>query len=168
MSRTNADKSARAAPRVPPPTVRPAFQSVIRELARCYQAFEAFSAAKVRGFGLTQAQFDVIATLGNTPGMSFRELGEKTLITKGTLTGVVDRLQAKRLVRRLANPLDSRSQIVQLTAAGERLFARAFPEMLAHVSARFAGFTPGDLERMRRALEDLKHAFQRGSGKLRA
>ena len=32
-----------------------------------------------------------IATLGNTPGMSYKELGDKTLITKGTLTGVIER-----------------------------------------------------------------------------
>ena len=37
------------------------------------------------GAGLTHAQFDIIATLGNTPGMSYKELGDKTLITKGTL-----------------------------------------------------------------------------------
>ena len=34
--------------------------------------------------------FDIIVTLGNTPGLSFKELGQRTLITKGTLTGVVD------------------------------------------------------------------------------
>jgi DNA-binding MarR family transcriptional regulator len=77
---------------------------MLRELARCYQAFEAHSGAHVRSLGLTPAQFDIVATLGNTPGMSFKELGEKTLITKGTLTGVVDRLEAQRLVRRSACP----------------------------------------------------------------
>ena len=62
---------------------------------QCYQAFEAYSAAHVRELGLTPPQFDIIATLGNTDGMTATELGEKTLITKGTLTGVVDRLSAR-------------------------------------------------------------------------
>jgi MarR family 2-MHQ and catechol resistance regulon transcriptional repressor len=50
---------------------------------------------------LTPSQFDIIATLGNTPGMTLQGIGEKTLITKGTLTGVVDRLQEKGLVDRV-------------------------------------------------------------------
>jgi MarR family 2-MHQ and catechol resistance regulon transcriptional repressor len=101
---------------------REPFLPMLRELARCYQAFEAYSGAHVRGLGLTPAQFDIVATLGNTPGMSFKELGEKTLITKGTLTGVVDRLEAQRLVRRSASAEDGRSMIVSLTPAGARLF----------------------------------------------
>jgi DNA-binding MarR family transcriptional regulator len=63
-------------------------------LAECMQLFEQISTAKVRQFGLTH-QFDIIATLGNTQGMTCKELGEKTLITKGTLTGVLDRLEQK-------------------------------------------------------------------------
>ncbi|MBX9848175.1 MAG: MarR family transcriptional regulator, partial [Rhodocyclaceae bacterium] len=90
---------------------------VIRELVRCYQAFEAVGGAHIRTMGLTPPQFDIIATLGNTPGMRFKELGEKTLVTKGTLTGIVDRLTEKGFVRRVASPTDGRSQIVQLTPA---------------------------------------------------
>ena len=69
---------------------REPFLPTLRELVRCYQAFEVFSAAHVRTLDLTPPQFDIIATLGNTPGMTFKELGEKTLITKGTLTGVMN------------------------------------------------------------------------------
>jgi len=94
------------------------FLRTLRTLATCYQAFGAFSAANVRQLGLTPAQFDVLATLGNTAGMSCRELGERTLITKGTLTGVLDRLAARRLIRRSPSDQDRRSVFVQLTPAG--------------------------------------------------
>ena len=76
----------------PSPVARQPYLRTLRLLAECYHAFERYSAAQVREFGLTPPQFDIIATLGNTEGMSFKQLGEKTLITKGTLTGVVDRL----------------------------------------------------------------------------
>ena len=82
---------------------------VIRELARCYQAFQRASDANIRRMGLTPPQFDIVVTLGNTPGMSFKELGSRTLITKGTLTGVVDRLEARGLVERQASQTDGRS-----------------------------------------------------------
>ena len=73
------------------------FLYTLRQLIRCTQAFERYSGAHVRQMGLTESQFDVIATLGNTPGMSCKALGEKTLITKGTLTGVLDRMEARAL-----------------------------------------------------------------------
>jgi MarR family 2-MHQ and catechol resistance regulon transcriptional repressor len=136
------------------------FLPVIRELARCYQAFESYSSRHVRGLGLTSPQFDIIATLGNTPGMTFRELGEKTLITKGTLTGVVDRLEAKKLVRRLPSPTDGRCQIVQLTARGEATFARVFPATLAHIGKVFAGISHKELQQTEDVLKRLGSVFR--------
>ena len=102
------------------------FMPVLFELVRAYQAFESYSGAHIRTLGLTSSQFDIIATLGNTEGMSFKELGEKTLITKGTLTGVVDRLEAKALVRRVASASDGRSQMVELTRSGQKMFCKIF------------------------------------------
>lgn len=138
----------------------PAFLPAIRELARCYQAFESYSSRHVRGMGLTSSQFDIIATLGNTAGMTFKELGEKTLITKGTLTGVVDRLEAKKLVRRLPSPTDGRCQIVQLTGKGEKVFAEVFPAHLAYIDAAFSGFDPAQLQQIQDLLKRLGSVFR--------
>lgn len=141
------------------------FLPVLRELARAYQAFESYSAAHIRTLGLTPSQFDIVATLGNTDGMNFKELGEKTLITKGTLTGVVDRLEAKSLVRRIASPSDGRSQIVQLTRKGEALFARIFPAHRNHVGHAFAAFSQADLDVMETELHRLREALSAASAK---
>lgn len=135
------------------------FIPVLRELARAYQAFEACSAIHIRTLDLTPSQFDIIATLGNTDGMNFRELGEKTLITKGTLTGVVDRLEAKGLVRRVASASDGRSQIVQLTHKGEALFAKVFPPHMEYIGQFFASFSQADLDAMEAELYRLRAAL---------
>jgi len=132
------------------------FLPLLRELSGTYQAFEIYSSAHVRALGLTPAQFDIVATLGNTPGMTTKELGEKTLITKGTLTGVVDRLADKRLVRRVALPSDGRCQIVQLTAQGEKLFARIFPAHLSHMERAFAQLSQKELNGMTESLRRLR------------
>ena len=141
------------------------FIPVLRELARTYQAFESYSAAHIRTLGLTPSQFDIVATLGNTGGMSFKELGEKTLITKGTLTGVVDRLEAKELVRRAASPSDGRSQLVQLTRKGEAIFAKSFPAHLNHVEQAFTAFSQNDLFDIEAALQRLRQALVAASSK---
>jgi MarR family transcriptional regulator, 2-MHQ and catechol-resistance regulon repressor len=136
------------------------FLPVVRELARCYQAFESYSSRHVRSLGLTSSQFDIIATLGNTEGMTFKQLGEMTLITKGTLTGVVDRLAAKRLVRRVASPEDGRSQKVQLTDAGQEMFERIFPSALDHLGKAFAGMSAAELGKAQSVLHDLAKRFK--------
>lgn len=136
------------------------FMRTLRELARCYQAFESFSDAHIRTTGLTPPQFDIIATLGNTKGLSFKELSERTLITKGTLTGVVDRLESRELVRRTECPHDGRSQIVVLTAAGEKLFRRVFPSHVAHLGTAFETVTETQLQHNELTLRRLRELFE--------
>jgi DNA-binding MarR family transcriptional regulator len=139
------------------------FLSTVQALVQCYQAFETYSAAHVRALGLTPPQFDVIATLGNTPGMTATELGEKTLITKGTLTGVVDRLVDHGWVERVAHGSDRRCQIVRLTKSGEALFAKVFPAHMAHVAAGFAGTSAAEHTRWQTTLRALEQRFKRGA-----
>lgn len=138
---------------------KPAMRAV-RLLAECYQAFERISGAHVRSLNLTPAQFDIIATLGNTSGMSFRELGEKTLITKGTLTGVVDRLESKGLVMRCACAEDKRSMTVRLTPKGEREFERIFTPHIDHCSRAFAKYTGEEFNALEKELRKLKDRLQ--------
>lgn len=133
----------------------------VRLLAECFQAFERLSGSHVRQIGLTPPQFDIVATLGNTPGMTFRELGERTLITKGTLTGVVDRLEQRGVVRRVASTVDGRSTVVQLTEDGDRLFERVFPEHLAHCEQGFVGLGERDFDALDAELSKLRTALLR-------
>ena len=128
----------------------------IRLLAQCYQTFENLSNADVRRTKLTPSQFDIIATLGNTEGMTFRELGERTLITKGTLTGVIDRLEAQGLVRRVAQTDDRRRTLVKLTEAGQREFERIFPGHVQHCRRPFVGYKEEDFAALERELGRLK------------
>ena len=128
----------------------------VRLLAECLQGFERFSAEAVRRCGLTHAQFDIIATLGNTPGMTYKELGDKTLITKGTLTGVIDRLDSKGLVERIRSIEDKRSFSVCLTAAGEKIFTEVFPVVVEQGKQLFAPYSDADFDEMDHTLRKLK------------
>jgi MarR family 2-MHQ and catechol resistance regulon transcriptional repressor len=120
------------------------------------QGFERFSGESVRQCGLTHAQFDIIATLGNTAGMTYKQLGERTLITKGTLTGVIERLEQKGLVARQRSGDDRRSFFVSLTASGEQVFDRVFPAVVAHGKQLFASCSDADFDAIDQALCKLK------------
>ncbi|SMC26293.1 DNA-binding transcriptional regulator, MarR family [Andreprevotia lacus DSM 23236] len=144
---------------------RDRFLPLLRELARCYQAFELCSSRHLRTLGLTPAQFDIIATLGNTPGMSCGELGDKTLITKGTLTGVIDRLASRGLLEREVSPVDRRSVIVKLTTAGHALFDEIFPAHLAHLRRFFALLNDDDMAQMQSQFLKLRQTFEQDPDK---
>ncbi|WP_334181168.1 MarR family winged helix-turn-helix transcriptional regulator [Methylobacter sp.] len=142
------------------------FPSVLRELVRTHQAFLAYAAIHAHTLDLTLPQFDIILTLGNAFGMTFKRLGEKTLITKGTLTGIVNRLEDKGLVQRVASKTDGRSQIVRLTTAGTVLFDSAVPEHLDYIHRIFKGSSPEDIATLEAALLRLRKAViaERGDG----
>ena len=131
----------------------------VRLLAECLQGFERFSGESVRQHGLTHAQFDIVATLGNTAGMSYKELGQRTLITKGTLTGVIERLEQKGLVERTRSSGDKRSFFVRLTAAGEQLFDEVFPKVVAQGRQLFAAYSDAEFDEMDQALRKLRQCI---------
>lgn len=145
---------------MPPPAT---FPSVLRELLRTHQAFLSYAAKHAYALDLTLPQLDVIITLGNTQGLSHKTLGEKTLITKGTLTGVVGRLEEKKLVERVPSPSDGRSQIVRLTEAGTSLYESAFPEHLSYLERIFKGYAEEDVTMLQSALLKLRKAVSAAS-----
>ena len=128
----------------------------VRLLAECLQGFERYSGESVRRYGLTHAQFDIIATLGNTDGMSYKELGERTLITKGTLTGVIERLEHKGIVRRERSSDDKRSFHVRLSDAGDAVFREVFPKVIAHGKQLFAQYSDTEFDELNGALTRLR------------
>ena len=143
----------------PDKAAREAFIPVMRELVRAYQAFSAYDAAGYSNVDLTVPQADVIFTLGNTRGLTCKQIGEKTLITKGTLTGILDRLEAKKFIRRVRLAEDRRSTRIQLTGAGERVFEREFPRQIAHLKKRFQRLSASELREIRHSLRKLREAF---------
>ncbi|MFC1796829.1 MarR family winged helix-turn-helix transcriptional regulator [Pseudomonadota bacterium] len=137
------------------------FVPLMRELLNAYHAFASYDADGHRfsGSGLTVAQANVIFTLGNTDGMTCKDIGDWTHITKGTLTGVIDRLELKGLVERWAVEGDGRKTIVALTRKGEKLFEREYPRQISYLKERFDGMSAADRKQAIRLLQEISGLF---------
>lgn len=148
------------------PTVDPRTDpclKVLRPLVETYFAFLDKSAPHIRLLGLTCSQFDVIATLGDTEGMTCKELSEKTLVTKGTLTGVLDRLATKGLIARVPSREDRRSIFIRLTPKGDTLFQKVFAAHIRHMQPYFErALTAPEATKLRELLLRLKASFEKG------
>jgi DNA-binding MarR family transcriptional regulator len=137
------------------------FIPLVRELLSAYHAFASFDADghRLSGSDLTVAQANVIFTLGNTDGMTCKDIGDWTHITKGTLTGVIDRLEAKDLVERWAVEGDGRKTIIALSRRGERVFDKEFPRHVSYLKDRFDQLGARDRDQAVRLLQKIQQIF---------
>ena len=134
---------------------------VLRPLVEAYLAFWRTDSRHVRSLRLTPSQFDVIATLGDTEGLTCAELSAATLVTKGTLTGVLDRLEGKGLIRRIPVEADRRSTRICLTEKGDRLFQKTFAVHIAFIRPYFErALSTAEADQLRRLLIRLRQSFQ--------
>lgn len=138
-----------------------AFIPLMKELSSAYQAFSLYDAEGLRksGSGLTPSQARVIFTIGGTEGMTCKDIGDITLITKGTLTGVIDRLEEKGLVERWSVEGDGRKTIVALTRRGERIYEREFPRHVEFLKEKFDKLGAGDRKKATELLQKIRGLF---------
>ena len=88
--------------------------------------------------GLTPPQFYVLATIGYAGGLPFGEIGAKMMVTVSNLTGIVDRLEEKKLVLRKRDEHDRRVVHVILTEKGAKLYKSTLPLFEKSVAEIFA------------------------------
>ena len=99
-----------------------------------------------RAHGVTDTQFNVLVVLevAGRPLLQ-RELGERLLVDKSDLTGLVDRMEKAGLVERRAVEGDRRCNAVALAPAGRAALARIEPDYVALVERTMAGFSPREI-----------------------
>jgi len=85
-------------------------------------------------FGLNVGEFDVLATLrrsGQPYQLSPTELFNTLMVSSGTMTHRIDRLEQANLVKRIPDPSDRRGMLIQLTNKGFNVIEKAVE---AHVA----------------------------------
>jgi DNA-binding MarR family transcriptional regulator len=93
----------------------------MRSLWRLSHALEVRSKRMARTLGVTGPQRLVVRLLGRSPDLSAGEIAETLGLHPSTLTGILARLQAERLLVRAVDPRDRRQARFRLTAAGKRV-----------------------------------------------
>ena len=121
---------------------RPFFSSYSTSLWVRFLRFNLLSHKKLEADlekqGLTPPQFYVLATIGYAGGLPFGEIGAKMMVTVSNLTGIVDRLEEKKIVLRKRDERDRRVVHVVLTEKGAKLYKTTIPLFEKSISAIFA------------------------------
>jgi MarR family transcriptional regulator, 2-MHQ and catechol-resistance regulon repressor len=137
------------------------YLKMLRPLVEAYLAFSRIDSRHIRSLRLTPSQFDVIVTLGDTTGLTCSQLSSQTLVTKGTLTGVLDRLAKKGLIRRESVTSDKRRTKIKLTEKGGALFRKVFAAHVAFIRPFFErALSQQEVETASRLLLRIRDSFQ--------
>lgn len=100
-------------------------------LWKAAQAIESYAKGSIVNLELCGSDFAVLEALLHRGALPINEIGKKVLLTSGSITTAVDRLEEKGLVERRAAKDDRRAKIVHLTSDGRKLITRAFAEHAA-------------------------------------
>ena len=100
-------------------------------LWKAARALEAYAERSISQLQMCGSDFAVLEALLHKGPLPVNEIGKKVLLTSGSITVAVDRLETKGLVERRASGTDRRARIVHLTKEGRKLIARAFAEHAA-------------------------------------
>lgn len=116
------------------------------------------------GHGLDTGQGDVLFTLrraGKPYRLAPSVLVASLLVTSGTMTNRLDRLEGMGLIERIPNPEDRRGMDVQLTQKGLTLVDELIPEHLENEEEILAPLDPSDRKQLDRIMRQLLAGLER-------
>lgn len=114
-----------AAPRSPGRRRAPVGLDVLEQLRVIVRLASAHSAALERSTGLPGAQLWTLHEVADAEAPSVGELAQRLRVHQTTVSNLLNRLEARALVKKGRSPEDGRIVRVQLTAAGRRLLKKA-------------------------------------------
>ena len=89
--------------------------------------------------GIDLRTYDALLHVFNSgpPGIRMTDLAREVVLTKAGITSLIDRLEARLLVKRTPDPIDRRALRITLTKEGERVFRAAARIHVAGIRKRF-------------------------------
>jgi DNA-binding MarR family transcriptional regulator len=138
---------------LPPPL--PDTLEFMQRLWELAHALERTSKHMAETLGVTGPQRLALRVIGLRPGMSAGELAATLHVHPSTLTGVLQRLVAQRLLARQADPRDRRRAVLRLTARGVQVNATSKATVEAAVTRALRGVSPRDRAACRRVIKSV-------------
>ncbi|WP_280258529.1 MarR family winged helix-turn-helix transcriptional regulator [Nocardia wallacei] len=113
-------------------------------------------------YDLEEWEFDVLTTLrrsGGDAGLTAGALIKATMVTSGAITNRIDRMAAKGLVVRAADPKDRRTVRIRLTDEGRELIDRLMPLHVDNQIRVLGGMNREKLDQLGTLLRELAESL---------
>ena len=146
----------------------PAVTAAVRAYVKLLRASRAVSTRvepRLAETCLTGTQLGVLEAVLHKGPMTQRELGRRVLTSPGNMTDVIDKLEGRRLLRRVRSQEDRRSVRIELTGEGRALIEDLFPDHARDIAAAMGGLSAMELQTLDGLLRKLGlGALDDGSG----
>ena len=106
-------------------------------------------------WGITPVQYAAMQTVFHSPGLDQRKLARAIGFDASTITGVIDRLEARGLVSRTPSAQDRRVRLLDLTDDGKSLLEKVIPAMLRSQERLLAPLSKNDRAEFMRIIQKL-------------
>jgi len=97
-------------------------------LWKALRAVEAYAQNSISQMEMCGSDFAILEALLHKGPLPINEIGKKILLTSGSITTAVDRLEDKGLVERRAHGTDRRAKVVHFTKDGKKLISRVYSD----------------------------------------
>lgn len=120
-------------------------------IGRAAKAIENFDRASIKDTGLNLSDFSIMEALLHKGPLPINIIGEKVLLTSGSMTAAANRLEDRGHVKRTQDPSNRRCYYLHLTKSGRRLIKSAYDkhsQRLERVAEALSGEERGELVRL--------------------
>ena len=124
-------------------------------MRRIMQGNELYTKELNKNHHISAAQLNCLLALHEQGPLPPSQIARYMMVQSSTVTGVVDRLEAKGLVERLRNSIDRRFITIQLTPNGKDLAENAPPPIQQRIIDGLAKLRPEEIDRIINALRQL-------------
>ncbi|MDE1178553.1 MAG: MarR family transcriptional regulator [Edaphobacter sp.] len=130
-------------------------------LWKAARAVEQHAHRSIAPFNMGASDFGVLEALLHKGPLTVKQLGGKVLLTSGSMTTAVDRLERRGLVVRSNDAKDRRARIISLTDAGRELISEAFTEHRMALENAVSGFSQQERAELLPLLRQLGHTAEK-------
>ena len=111
-------------------------------------------------FGLNLTDFSVLDLLFQKGEQTTQKIGEKMLITSGSITYIINKLEKMELICRNKSEADKRITYIKLTKKGRETIFELLPLQIEKINEIFSDFSREDLINLNHLLKKFNFSFQ--------
>lgn len=113
-------------------------------LSKAYKSLMDQAVKDMKSYGLSSAEFMVLEVLYHRNRIPLQQIGEKILVTSGSITYNIDKLENKGLLKRVPCSDDRRVTYAEITEAGRKLFDEIFPLHVSSIHGLMGGLNTAE------------------------
>lgn len=135
--------------------------TLVIAIARSYSALFSQIEKDVRQYGLTVNEFGVLEALFHKGELPVQKLSETILVTSGSMTYILKKLEDQDYLKRYKSDLDARIWNVRLTEKGQDFMQQIYPLHEDFLKKTLGGMTKSEQKNLIQALIHMKNVIEK-------